>query len=84
MEETSYNPLADFFATLRTKIEADARAKEARAVWGEQQTHYGIDEYGRPFLRGTPSTPVAASVAPLAMLGIAILAATLAIFVLKR
>jgi hypothetical protein len=83
--EDTYNPLADFFATLRSKVEADARVKEARAVWGDQDARYGIDEYGRAYLRGAPSTPIApAAVSPLLLVGVAILAVTLAVFAFKR
>ncbi len=51
------------FGLASKKIEADAAIK-SRQVWGDQRL-YGIDEYGRPYLRGATGSPFGYPAAPI-------------------
>lgn len=60
----------------------DAQARPAGDLTGGEQPQYGVDEYGRAYLRGTPSAPggidsrllIVAGVAAIALVVVVVLA----------
>ncbi len=81
-----YNPLPALFGLIGQKISSDAEVKKAAAVWSRNDALYGVDEYGRAYLRGAPSNAVGPGTltsSPLLTIGIAVLAVTLAVWALK-
>lgn len=69
------------FGLLGKKIDADAQVK-ARQSWLDQQQAYGVDAFGRTYLRGQPGT-VSVLGSPLVAVGVGIAAITLLVFALK-
>ncbi len=65
---------------LGKKVEADAQAK-SRQAWLDQSTAFGLDAFGRPYVRGQTTNDLLGS--PLVVVGVGIAAITLLVFALK-
>lgn len=78
-----FNPLAGLFDLLGKKIESDAQIKQAQATWSQQDARYGVDEYGRVYLRGSPSTPALPFQVTPTVIVVGLLAVSLAVYALK-
>jgi hypothetical protein len=85
--ESSANPLDAIFGLIGKKLDYDQqRAMAASSPLGANPELYGVDEYGRVFLRGTASTaaPMVRDMRPILLIGAVLLAAALAYRALKR
>lgn len=82
-----FNLGSSVFDLLRKKLELDAQTEATRQEtlrWTQQSASYGVDEQGRLYYRGVPSTTgVMTGISPLVLIGAGILAVTLAVFLLK-
>lgn len=83
MDEIGFNPLERIFGLFEKKFEADLESRRATG-WLQGNQLYGVDEYGRVFVRGQAGVAAApGSFSPLLVIGAGILAVTLIVWVVK-
>jgi hypothetical protein len=73
------NPLEEIWGLGKKAIEAQI----AKSALGDTAPPYGIDEYGRAYLRGTPSGPAGSIDPRLVLMGGGLLAIALVVFLAK-
>jgi len=89
--ESTDNPLNRLFDLFerRQELKAQGEAQQRElSSFTDQFPRYGVDEYGRVFLRGEASASMPggakSSMQPLALIGIGVLAVALVVYARKR